>query len=217
MKKRILSGFMALVSLFALTAPAYAEASEHLFGYDFDAMTITVPVDVVVPASVTAFLNPYGATVAFDRNTLLPDPNAAGENRLELSGDIISPTYTIENTGDTPIAVYASVSGQTLGEAVLVDSGTDVSQWTGAQQTRDVNLWITGGLSEDAVNTNSYNIASSISINETETTRTLIEYIDGSSKGYFKIDGRINKHAKGWGENDGIHINLALKIVPADV
>lgn len=217
MKKRIISGFMALVSLFVLTAPAYAEASEHLFGYDFDAMTITVPVDVVVPASVTAFLNPYGTTVAFDRTTLLPDSDAAGEDRLELSGDIISPTYTIENTGEVPVTVYASVSGQTLGDAVLVESSTDVSQWTSAQQTCDVNLWITGGLSEDAVNTDSYNIASSISINETETTRTLIECIDGSSKGYFKIDGRLNKHAKGWSAEEGIHINLALKIVPADV
>lgn len=217
MKKRILSGLMALSCAFALTAPASAEDSGHLFGYDFDAMTITVPVDVVVPASVTAFLNPYGTTVAFDRSTLTPDANAAGENRLELSGDIISPTYTIENTGDVPVTVYASVSGRTLGDTVLVDSSTDVSEWTSAQQTCDVNMWITGGLSEDAVNTQTYNIANSISINETETTRTLIEVLDASSTGYFKIDGRLNKHAKGWSASDGVHVNLALKIVPADL
>lgn len=217
MKKRIISGLTALVCALALTASASAEDNGHLFSYDFDAMTITVPMDVVVPASVTAFLNPYGTTVAFDRNTLRPDSNAGGADRLELTGDIISPTYTIENTGEVPVTVYASVSGRTIGSAVLVDSSTDVSEWTGAQQTRDVNLWITGGLSEEAVNTGSYNIANSVSINETETTRTLIEYLGASSKGYFKINGRLNKYAKGWSDEDGVHINLALKIVPADV
>ncbi len=216
LKKRILSALMTLVCVFAVTSSTYAEETERSFGYDFDAMTLTTPIDVVVPASVTAFLNPYGTTVTFSRKTLKQDPDAAGADRLELSGDVISPAYEIENVGDVPIRVYASVSGQALGSAVLVDSGTDVSVWEGEQQTRDVNLWVTGGFSEEAVNTDSYNIARSISINETETTRTLIERINGSSKGYFKINGKLNKHAKAWSDKDGVHISLVLKIVPID-
>lgn len=214
MKKRILGGFMALICALSMITTASAEAPSHSFGYDFDAMTIGVPIDVIVPASVTAYLNPYGATVAFDRRTLKRDEDASGENRLELTGDIISPTYTIENVGDTPIRVYAGVSGSGIGRAELVDPSTDVSEWSGSQQSFGVNLWVTGGLNEEAVNTTTYNIANSISITETENTRTLIEYIGGSSKGYFKINGRLNKFAKGWNETDGIHVSFALKIVP---
>ena len=214
MKKRILGGLLALVCALSMIITASAEEPTHSFGYDFDAMTIGVPVDVIVPASITAYLNPYGATVAFDRNTLRRDENAAGDDRLELTGDVISPTYTIENVGDTPIRVYAGVSGSGLGRAELVDASTDVSEWSGFQQSFGVNLWVTGGLDEEAVKTTSYNIADSISITETENTRTLIEYIGGSSKGYFKINGRLNKYAKGWNESDGIHVNFSLKIVP---
>lgn len=214
MRKRILSGLIALACVLAPTVSAAADSS---FGYELDAMTLTTPIDVVLPASVTAYLNPYGTTVAFNRETLKRDPDAEGDDRLELTGDVISPVYEIENAGDVPVSVYVSVSGLPLGGAVLVNSSTDVSVWTGTQQTKDVNLWITGGLSEDAVYTESYNIAKSISINETETSRTLIEYLEGSSKGYFKINGKLNKHAKGWSEADGVHISLALKIVPADV
>lgn len=215
MKKRIWCGFMALVcALSMLIIPASAEGPSHSFGYDFDAMTIGVPVDVIVPASIVAYLNPYGATVTFDRNTLRRDENASGDDRLELTGDVISPTYTIENVGDTPIRVYASVSGKGIGRAELVDASVDVSEWSGSQQSFGVNLWVTGGLDEGTVNSTTYNVANSISITETETTRTLIEYISGSNKGYFKINGRLNKYAKGWGESDGIHVNFALKIVP---
>ena len=215
MKKRVLSGFTALVCALTLAAPVFAEAPEHTFGYDFDAMTIGVPIDVIVPATITAYLNPYGTTVSFNRSTLKRDANAAGEDRLELTGDIISPPYTIENAGDVPVRVYAGVSGEPLGKAKLVDPSTNVSEWNGSEQTHDVNLWVTGGLDEEAVNTTTYNIANSVAITETENTRTLIEYLGGSSKGYFKINGRLNKYAKGWSEGDGVHIKFTLKIVPA--
>lgn len=214
MRKRIWGMLMALVCAVTMAASASAESPSHTFGYDFDAMTLPVPVNVIIPASVTAYLNPYGATVAFDRKTLKRDETATGENRLELSGDVISPTYTIENVGSEPIRVYAGVSGKPLGKAVLVDPSTDVSEWNGSQQTNDVNLWVTGGLNEEAVNTTTYNIANSVAITETANTRTLIEYLGGSSKGYFKINGRLNKYAKGWSESDGVHINFSLKIVP---
>ena len=215
MKKRILGLLTALACAVAMAASASAEEPAHTFGYDFDAMTLPAPVNVIIPSSVTAYLNPYGVTVAFNRNTLTRDENAAGEDRLELSGDIISPTYTIVNMGSEPIRVYAGVSGKPLGKAVLVDPSTNVSEWNGSEQTHDVNLWVTGGLDEEAVNTTTYNIANSVAITETENTRTLIEYLGGSSKGYFKINGRLNKYAKGWSESDGVHINFSLKIVPA--
>ena len=215
MKKRVLGGILAAV-LAVTSVPAAAEENSQSFGYDVDAMTIPAPVNIIVPASVSAFLNPYGVTVTFNRQTLKRDENAQGEDRLELTGDVISPTYTIENAGNTPIRVYAGVKGQALGSAVLVDPATDVSEWNGSQNTRDVNLWVTGGLSEEAVTTTSYSVANSISITETENTRSLIEYLDGSTKGYFKINGKLNKHAKGWSSTDGVHINFALKIVPID-
>lgn len=215
MKKRIFAGFAALIFALSATCAFADDTAGGTFGYDFDAMTLPVPVNVIVPASVTAYLNPYGTTVAFDRNTLKRDDNATGANRLELTGDVISPPYTIENVGSAPVKVYASVSGRALGNARLVTSTKDVSEWDGEQQTHDVNLWVTGGLNEEAVYTTSYNITNSISIDETGTTRTLIDYLDGSSKGYFKINGKVNKYAKGWSETDGVHINFALKIVPA--
>lgn len=215
MKKRIFIGLAALVCAFTTTCAAASATDGGTFGYDFDAMTLPKPVNVIVPASVTAYLNPYGTTVTFDRKTLKRDDNATGENKLELKGDVISPPYTIENVGSNPIRVYATVSGTPLGKANLVDSGKNVSEWDGSQQTRDVNLWVTGGLTEEAVCSQTYSITNCISINETETTRTLIDYLGGSSKGYFKINGRLNKYAKGWSETDGVHINFALKIVPA--
>lgn len=215
MKKRIFIGLAALVCAFSTTCAAAAASTGGTFGYDIDAMTLPMPVNVIVPAKVTAYLNPYGTTVSFDRNTLKRDDNATGKDRLELTGDVISPPYTIENAGSAPIRVYATVSGTPLGKAKLVDSGKNVSEWDGSQQTHDVNLWVTGGLNEEAVCTSTYSITNCISINETETTRTLIDYLDGSSKGYFKINGRLNKYAKGWSESDGVHINFALKIVPA--
>lgn len=214
MKKRILSGLLALVCALTMIVPASAEEPAHSFGYDFDAMTIGVPIDVIVPASITAYLNPYGATVAFDRKTLKRDNNATGDDRLELTGDIISPAYAIENVGEMPIRVYAGVSGSGIGKAELVDPSNDVSEWNGSQQSFGVNLWVTGGISEEVVNTASYSVANSIAITETKTTRTLIEYLGGSSTGYFKINGRLNKYAKGWGDGDGVHISLALKLVP---
>lgn len=216
MKKRILSVLIALVGAFAITASASAEEPAHTFGYDFDAMTLGVPIDVIIPASITAYLNPYGTTVVFDRNTLKRDASATGADRLELTGDVISPPYAIENAGSVPVRIYAGVSGSPKGKAVLVDPETDVSEWSGSQQTRDINLWVTGGLDEEAVNTSSYNITRSIAITETEQTRTLIEYLGGSSTGYFKINGKLNKYAKGWSESDGVHIKLTLKIVPLD-
>lgn len=217
MIKRIISGIAAL----ACAAAIVPAASSSTFEYDFDAMTLTVPIDVVVPASVNAFLNPYNTTVVFNSETLEQDSDAVGENRLEMSGDIVSPTYTIENTGAVPVSVYASVYGEPLGNAVLVDSSASVGEWTAGEQQRSVNLWITGGLSKEAVVTEKYDITKSISIGEAEETRTLIECIDPaadgiSGKGYFKINGKINKNAKSWSESDGIHINLALKIVPAE-
>lgn len=215
MKKRIFVGLAAIVCALSMTGAAVAASTGGTFGYDIDAMTLPMPVNVIVPASVTAYLNPYGTTVSFDRRTLKRDNYATGENRLELTGDVISPPYTIENVGSTPIRVYATVSGTPLGKARLVDSGKNVSEWDSSQQTRDVNLWVTGGLTEEAVCSQTYSITNCISINETETTRTLIDYLDGSSKGYFKINGRLNKYAKGWSETDGIHINFSLKIVPA--
>lgn len=221
MKK--LAGIAALAVLLASTATtAYAEDG-NVFTYDIDATTITAPINVIAPASVSAFLNPYDTTVVFDRGTLEPDPNAVGEDRLELTGEIVSPVYTIENIGETPITVYASVSGYSLGGAELVDANVSGGVWDILDDTRGVSLWITGGLNSSAVQTDKYDVAQSIAISDSETTRKMIEQIDAvsdngvSGKGYFKINGTLNKNSKGWSESDGVHINLALKVVPSDV
>ncbi len=215
--KKVFAGFAALAVLLTSTATAAYADDGNVFTYDINATTITAPVNVVVPANVTAFLNPYDTTVVFDRSTLEPDANAVGEDRLELKGDIVSPVYTIENIGEAPISVYVSVSGDPLGSAVLTDADDNGGKWDPLDKTRGVALWITGGLDKSAVQTDEYDVSQSIAISETENTRTMIEQIDASGKGYFKINGSLNKNFKGWEESDGVHINMALKVVPAEV
>lgn len=214
MFKRIFLGAVAVLCALGITCATAAADDGGAFGYDIDAMTLPMPVSVIVPAKVTAFLNPYGTTVVFDRSTLTRDDTAEGEDRLELKGDVISPPYTVENVGDDPIRIYATVCGTPLGKVNLVDPAKDVSEWDGSDQSRDVNLWITSGLTEESVSSESYSLTNCIAITEQEDTRTLIDYLDGSSKGYFKINGRLNKYAKGWNEQDGVHIDFALKIAP---
>lgn len=215
--KKVFAGFAALAVLLTSTATAAYAEDGSVFEYDIDATTITAPVNVVVPASVSAFLNPYDTTVIFDRNTLEPDPDAAEEDRLELTGDIISPVYTIENIGETPITVYVSVSGDPLGNAELVDADVSGGKWDALDDTRGVSLWITGGFNKGSVQTDEYDVAQSIAISEIGNERKMIEEIDASGKGYFKINGSLNKNFKGWEESDGVHINMALKVVPAEV
>ncbi len=214
MIKRVLSGLTALVCAIAVSGSAMAADRERSAGYDIDALTLMPPISVLLPSSVTAYLNPYGIEVAFDRETLEPVPDATGDDLLVLSGDVVSPVYEIENLGETPVSVYATVYGEPLGNAVIVDPSTDVGDPMDTEHPYGVNLWVTGGLSAEGVETRDYNIAKSISITETEETRTLIENIDGSGSGFFKINGKLNKSEKSWNESDGVHISLILKVIP---
>ncbi len=216
MIKRVLSGLTALVCAIAVSGSAIAASRETSFGYDIEALTLMPPIDVILPSTVTAYLNPYGVEVAFDRETLKPDPEATGSNKLVLTGDVISPAYEITNSGETPIRVSATVSGTPLGNVTIVDPSIDVSDPMDTEHPYGVNLWVTGGLSEASVKTRDYNIAKSISITETEETRTLIENIDGSASGFFKINGKLSKGDEIWNESDGVNISLILKIVPAE-
>ncbi len=216
MIKRVLSGLTALACAITVSGSAIAAERERSAGYEIDALALMPPISVLLPSSVTAYLNPYGIDVAFDRETLEPVPDATGDNLLVLSGDIVSPVYEITNLGETPVCVYATVSGEPLGNVMIVDPSTDVSDPMDTDHPFGVNLWVTGGLSEASVKTGDYNIAKSISITETEETRTLIENIDGSASGFFKINGKLNKSEKSWNESDGVHISLALKVIPAD-
>lgn len=216
MIKRILSVSMAMACVLAFSGSALAASDEQSFGYDIEAVALMPPIDVLVPSTVRAYLNPYGIEVAFDRETLEPDEDATGDDLLVLSGDVISPVYEITNLGETPICVYATVYGEPLGNAVIVDPSTDVSDPLDTEHAYGVNLWVTGGLSESGVDVEDYNIAKSISINETQTTRTLIENIDGSESGYFKIGGKLNKRGGSWSDTDGVRISLILKVVPAN-
>ncbi len=216
MIKRVLSISAALACVLTFSGSALAADRESSFGYDIDAFALMPPIDVLLPSAITANLNPYGIEVAYNRETLEPDPDASGDDRLVLSGDVISPPYEITNLGETPICVYAAVYGEAYGNAVIVDPSIDVSDPMDTEHPYGVNLWITGGLSAEGVETEEYDIAKSISVTEEETTRTLIESIDGSGSGFFKINGKLNKSEKSWSESDGVHISLTLKIVPAD-
>ncbi len=216
MIKRVLSGLTALACALTVSGTAMAASRERSAGYDIDALTIMPPISVVLPSSVTAYINPYGIDVAFDRETLKPDPDRTSDDPLILSGDVVSPVYEITNFGETPVSVYATVSGGALGNVTLIDPSTDVSDPMDTEHPYGVNLWVTGGLSAEGVDTKDYNIAKSISITETEETRTLIENIDASGSGFFKINGKLNKSEKSWNETDGVHISLALKVIPAD-
>ncbi len=216
MIKRVLSGLTALACSIAASGSAMAAGRERSAGYDIDALTLMPPISVLLPSSVTAYLNPYGIEVAFDRETLEPDPDRTSDDPLILSGDVVSPVYEITNLGETPVSVYATAYGEPMGNAVIVDPSTDVSDPMDTEHPYGVNLWVTGGLSEEGVETEDYDIAKSISITDTEETRTLIESIDGSGSGFFKINGKLNKSEKSWNETDGVHISLVLKVIPAD-
>lgn len=215
MIKRVLSGLTALACALTFSSSALAASREQSAGYDIDALTLMPPISVLLPSSVTAYLNPYGIEVAFDRETLEPDPDRTSENPLILSGDVVSPVYEIENFGETPVSVYATVYGEALGNAVIVDPSTDVGDPMDTDHPYGVNLWVTGGLTAEGVKTKNYDIAKSISITEAEETRTLIENIDGAGSGFFKINGKLNKSEKSWNETDGVHISLILKVIPA--
>ncbi len=216
MIKRVLSGLTALACALTVSGTAMAANRERSAEYNIDAAALMPLISVLLPSTITAYLNPYGVEAAFNRQTLELDQDASGDDRLVLSGDVISPVYEIENLGETPISVYATVYGEAYGNAVIVDPSIDVSDPMDTEHPYGVNLWVTGGLSAEGVDTKGYDIAKSISITDMEETRTLIESIDGSGSGYFKINGKLNKSEKSWSETDGVHISLILKVIPAD-
>lgn len=114
--KKILSMGMALAMTAALAVPAFAAGGDadtpknvtEITG----AYTETV-IDVVVPATATAVINPYGLGTTVTKSD--------GTTKVTVTGQVITPTQTIINKTDLNLTVGATI----VGEVTALPDGAD--------------------------------------------------------------------------------------------
>ena len=112
LKTRILSGAMAGVLAMSLAVPAFAADAEAPKNQTVitGAYTETV-IDVVVPGTVDAVINPYGLGTTVTKSD---------GTKIAVTGQVITPTQTITNNTDLNLIVGAKVIGE-----VVVKEGAD--------------------------------------------------------------------------------------------
>lgn len=112
LKTRILSGAMAGVLAMSLAVPAFAADTDAPKNQTVitGAYTETV-IDVVVPGTVDAVINPYGLGTTVTKSD---------GTKIAVTGQVITPTQTITNNTDLNLIVGAKVIGE-----VVVKEGAD--------------------------------------------------------------------------------------------
>ena len=241
MNKKFLSTILAgACALSCMSLTAFAGGDDDEGGAEKPtfatggAQTITVEagtyiptLDVVIPAEVKAFVNPYGLEIDFND----PEEDEA-DPKLKSDDLIASPTYAIENWSTCSVEITATVSGSASGSAKLLTA----AKLTEGSTTKDLYVYLTTNTEGDA-----YDAAKGdILVTTKEVTQALIAdaenaknptALDAAEAGEdgevtaagdtleFKLAGEVNnKNLKeAWAAKDGVKIKLIFKAAPVFV
>lgn len=107
----VLAGAMAL----SMAVPAFAADTDLEQSTEISGTTQTPTISISVPATGAVVLNPYKMSV---------DVSAAQDGSDMVTNQIISATNYIKNKTDVALAVSATVTGKTAGEAVFATATT---------------------------------------------------------------------------------------------
>lgn len=126
--KKILAGVLASASLLAMTTSAFAATKEIKAAgeveYDVAATTPKVVLNLIMPAKMSAALNPYGADIKLvEAIEADPDNGIAAADAVTTTAGIASPAYEIKNMStDYGIVIDA--------KAITTVSTADKTPWT---------------------------------------------------------------------------------------
>lgn len=133
MKKRVLSGVLAIAAAASMAVPAFAEdpapAEPNMTTTVTGGFTKTT-IAVTVPTTGTAYINPYGL------GTSVTDSEG---NKHDILGQIVSAPMAITNESNLKLKVSATVSTTIAGTSPLELSGTAIAA---ADKTKKANIKI---------------------------------------------------------------------------
>lgn len=113
--KKLLSMGMALVMTASLAVPAFAADDTPANTTIITGSYTETVIDVVVPSTATAVINPYGLGTTVTKSD--------GTTKVALTGQVITPTQAIINNTDLDLTVGATV----VGEVVLAEGADTAS------------------------------------------------------------------------------------------
>lgn len=125
MKNRILSGAMAGVLAMSLAVPAFAADNTTVVTGSYKAVTI----DVTVPTTGTAFINPYGLDL---------DVDDGASGTVTIKGQqIVSAPMAIKNESAMDLSVTATVTGEIDLTATDMKLATSSTKGSGSEGDAD--------------------------------------------------------------------------------
>lgn len=188
MKNRILSGAMAGVLALSLAVPAFAAANTTTITSTYQAITI----DVVVPPTGTAQINPYGlpievpksggtTKVPFNNQKIMTQPTAAIMNKMAIDLNVnasVTGAVAALPTGSTATPMKLAIEPLTAdvtAKSVFAYVQAKTSTQTGAADTATVHTIADGLIDEYAAWTQAYNADKDILVKVgTETKENFI-------------------------------------------
>lgn len=219
--KKILSGVLAVTSLMAMSATAFAvEAPDNtkavtkpgVAEYEAGIGFLTAELDVELPGNMKAFLNPYGASVAVTEDT----------TPVKLSSNIVSWAYeVVNNTEDFAIAidVVDAVATPSTGVSIAASvAPTDTTKKAVVVLKADPDA---SKLAYDSA-ADTANKAGCVVFTTTKATQKKFASVPakdataGAGKTYIGISGTLTSVDNvDWTEDDSITCTYTLKINPS--
>lgn len=219
--KKILSGVLAVTSLMAMSATAFAvEAPDNtkavtkpgVAEYEAGIGFLTAELDVELPGNMKAFLNPYGASVAVTEDT----------TPVKLSSNIVSWAYeVVNNTEDFAIAidVVDAVATPSTGVSIAASvAPTDTTKKAVVVLKADPDA---SKLAYDSA-ADTANKAGCVVFTTTKATQKKFASVPakdataGAGKTYIGISGALTSVDNvDWSEDDSITCTYTLKINPS--
>lgn len=217
MSKKILSAVLASATILStLSVSAFAEDPTKVTGsavsaagattYKVEAGFQAPTIDVKVPSTYNAVINPYGVPVMIGTT-------------VYGAGGIASPSYEIENlSADVGIKVNVNASATTR-TLTIVDAASKV------EENKDKFAFITINADNDDGQATGYTAvdAKTETIGEEEwaTSKTMLKLSkkdDATPKGYLWFAGSVPEEPEeAWTTTDKVNINLVLDIKPFGV
>ncbi len=245
MKKKILAGVLAAASALSMSVSAFAAENEKAvtkpgeIEYDVPVTAPTVVLDLVMPAKLTAALNPYGAEIKLD-TTDTTKVTTAGiastaykvTNNSEDYGVYIDATAvtTIETADKTKWTVSSKITDGTKGAALALIGADDMTKYVAACK---IDATQTSGLKTAAATSDAQGMLvldSTVEANKEtgvvagQTSQKKVFYVKAKDTAageiYIGFAGDLaeSKTTSGvtseveWTEEDAINVNLVLKV-----
>lgn len=231
--KKMTSVLLALVMIFALAIPAFADdpAPSNVRNLAIDGEAVAPTITVTMPSGVALGLNPYkmkyaGATAFF-------------KNEKGSQAQIISPIAVIENKSDVKLDVCAAITATPTTGVTLVETAAEA---TSSGTVTAKNVYLTVQLGEAADKTGSgwkastaptavvvqddgkalYGLDGTDAITtDTPADGTMkavsIDATDGKTANYigFKFDGAaVDAPATAWTDADKINVSIVFTFNP---